>query len=85
MGIVIVETSKLDDHASIGIFNGFLTKQTTIAIKKDFVFDKFNLLHTLGHVLGIGHEVEDSKYPYQPMFNYAHGYVLPRGNEVYYA
>ena len=52
MGIVIVETRKLDDHASIGIFNGFLTKQTTFAIKKDFVFDKYNLLHTLGHVLG---------------------------------
>ena len=88
MAIVIVDSRKLDNHAALGILNGFLTKSTTIIVKNDFIFDKYAILHTLGHVLGIGHERGDTKYPhtihtypypYHYIILYAHGYVMSNG------
>ena len=58
--IIIVS---LGDRAAIAKFHGVQRKETSIIVAEDFVFDKYVILHEMGHVFGCSHEI-DPKHPY---------------------
>ena len=43
-------------NSGIAWFHGIEAKPTYMIIRQDFLFDKYTFLHTLGHLLGLGHE-----------------------------
>lgn len=53
------------DQSSISIFNGVRYSETSILIGEDFIFDKYTLLHEMGHVFGCAHQenTEDTLKP----------------------
>ena len=54
--LLILIRSDTGDQSSISIFNGVRYSETSVLIGEDFIFDKYTLLHEIGHVFGCAHE-----------------------------
>ena len=42
--------------AALSKFHGVQRKETSIIVAEDFIFDKYSILHEIGHVFGCSHE-----------------------------
>ena len=58
----LIRIVSLGDRAAIAKFHGVQNKDTSIIVAEDFVFDKYVILHEVGHVFGCAHEI-DPKHP----------------------
>ena len=52
----------MGDNGAMSTFDGLYYKRMTIIIDEKFIFDKFIFAHELGHLLGAGHERENSNF-----------------------
>lgn len=54
---------------------------TTVFIRQEYAFRKFDLLHEIGHMIGCSHEINGDELLYRPpAIFYAQSYVLPDGH-----
>ena len=59
----LIRIVSLGDRAAIAKFHGVQNKDTSIIVAEDFVFDKYVILHQVGHVFGCSHEIPSSQTP----------------------
>ena len=67
--IVTFNPLSLGDRGAIAKFHGVQRKETSIIVAEDFVFDKYVILHEMGHVFGCAHEKDpdhDSPIEFNP-------------------
>ena len=65
----LIRMVSLGDRAAIAKFHGVQNKDTSIIVAEDFVFDKYVILHEMGHVFGCAHEKDpdhDSPIEFNP-------------------
>ena len=77
--LILIRPDFKSDTSALSIFNGVKYSETAILIGQDFIFDRYTLLHELGHVLGCAHE-ENSKIFIKPMVFTNFAYIQSSGH-----
>ena len=76
--VILIRPDFKSDTSALSIFNGVKYSETAILIGQDFIFDRYTLLHELGHVLGCAHE-EKAKIYVTPLIFTNHAYIQESG------
>lgn len=85
--ITIVIRDDIGERSSIAAVGGIQDRATTIFIRKEFVFQKYLIMHAIGHMIGCGHIPNTNpshiKNPWEsqtdPLMFYAQSYTTKKG------
>ena len=57
--VTVVVRDDMAERSSLAVLGGIQQFASTIFVRKEFVFQKYEVMHAIGHMLGCGHE----RYP----------------------
>ena len=59
--ITILIRDDFGDQVTLSVIGGIQTGRTSVFVRPEFILEKYNMMHAIGHMIGCGHQSKPSK------------------------